>query len=75
MIAKRLKYLSIKDLISGPNFLNKAATAKKRKDLLIVEAVMKRGRLSLNTPEVMVNILYGMGVKPAKNTYQNPPFW
>jgi hypothetical protein len=55
--ANKLKYFSMKDLIPGPNLLKRAATAKKRKDLLMAEAVIKRGRFSLKTPEAIVNIL------------------
>jgi hypothetical protein len=74
-IATRLKYLSIKVFISGPNFRNKAATMKKRRERLIVEAIRKSKTLSLKTPEAMVKILYGMGVNPARKTNQKPLFW
>ena len=56
-IAIRLKYLSIKVFIPGPNFLNNAATAKKRNERLMKEAIRKRTKLSLNTPEAIVKIL------------------
>ena len=56
-IARRLKYLSMKILIPGPNFRNKAAMAKKRSERLIVEAMTKRKKLSLKTPEAMVKTL------------------
>jgi len=73
-MASRLKYLSIRVFISGPNFRNKAATAKKRRERLSVEAMRKSKKLSLKTPEAMVKILYGMGVNPARKTYQKPLF-
>ncbi len=56
-MARRLKYLSIKLLMPGPNFLNRAATRKKRSDRLRAEAVRKMRKLSLNTPEAMVKTL------------------
>jgi len=56
-MAKRLKYLSMKLLIPGPNFRNKAATAKKRRERLIVEAKRKRKKFSLKTPEAIVKTL------------------
>ncbi len=56
-IAIRLKYLSIKVFMPLPNFLNKAATAKNRNERLIEEAIRKRTKLSLNTPEAIVKIL------------------
>jgi len=55
--ANKLKYFSINDLMPGPNFLKRAATAKKRRERLTVEAIIKRGRFNLNTPEAIVNIL------------------
>jgi hypothetical protein len=73
-MAKRLKYLSMKLLMLGPNFRNKPATKKKRRERLTVEATRKRKILSLKTPEAMVKTLYGMGLKPARNTYQKP-YW
>ncbi len=56
-MASRLKYFSIKLLMPGPNFLNRAATRKKRSDLLKAEAVRKTRKLSLNTPEAIVKTL------------------
>jgi hypothetical protein len=52
-MARRLKYLSMKPLIPGPNFRNKAATAKKRRERLTVDANRKRKKLSLKTPEAI----------------------
>jgi len=71
-MARKLKYLSITLLIPGPNFLNRAATVKKRRERLRVEAKRKKKKLSLNTPDAIVKTLYGMGVNPAASTYQNP---
>jgi len=56
-IANKLKYLSIEVFIPGPNFLNNAATAKKRNERLMEEAIRKSKKLSLNTPEAIVKIL------------------
>jgi len=55
--ARRLKYLSIKLLTSGPNFLNRPATKKKRRERLRVEAIRKRKKFNLKTPEAIVKTL------------------
>ena len=56
-MARKLKYLSMKDFIPGPNFVKRAAMAKKRRDLLVAEALTKRKKFSLKTPEAMVKTL------------------
>jgi len=72
--ARRLKYLSIKLFMLGPNFLKSAAMVKKRKERLKVEAIIKGTKLIWKTPEAIVKTLYGMGVSPARKTYQKPLF-
>lgn len=63
--AKILKYLSIKSLMGSPNLFIKYETNKNRALLLTVEAKIKRGRLILKAPALIVNNLKGIGVKPA----------
>ncbi len=54
---RALRYLSMNPFMVGPNFQKSAATPKKRRERLMVEARTKRGKFILNTPEVMVKIL------------------
>ncbi len=66
-IDNMLKYLSIKSVIESPNILINIANKKKRVLLLIVLAIINIIKLRLNAPALMVNILKGIGVKPALN--------
>jgi len=43
----------------------RALTAKKRRDLPKIEAPINSTKLALAAPAVIVNTLYGMGVKAA----------
>ena len=54
---RALRYLSINPFMVGPNFHKSAATPKKRRERLMVEARTKIGKFILKTPEVMVKIL------------------
>ncbi len=53
-IASQLKYLSINDLIWGPNFQINAATKKKRAPRLMIEATINMTILILKAPEEIV---------------------
>lgn len=66
-IAKILKYLSIISFIGSPNDFIKYDTRKNRALRLIVEAKIKRGKLILKAPALIVNNLKGIGVNPAVN--------
>ena len=62
----------MKRLTLSPNFQIKSETRKKRADLLIAEASINNVIGILNAPEEIVNILNGIGVKPAVNTMIKP---
>ena len=63
-----LKYLSINLVIGSPNFHINNDTRKNLAERLTVEAKRKVGKLILNAPDEIVNILNGIGVNPAVNT-------
>ena len=69
-IANKLRYLSINDFIGLPNFHISHPTKKNLIPRPISEASINMLKLMLNTPAVMVKILYGIGVIPAVNTAQ-----
>ncbi len=62
---RRLKYFSMKTFTFSPKKKIKVAIRKNLADLDIAEAMMNVGKFIENTPAVMVNTLYGIGVKPA----------
>ena len=67
-IVNKLKYLSINLVIGFPNFHINSDTRKNLAERLTVEAKRKVGKLILNAPDEIVNILNGIGVNPAVNT-------
>ncbi len=68
IIVKRLKYFSIKTFTFSPKKKIKVEIRKNLVDLDIAEAMTNVGKFMENTPAVMVNTLYGIGVKPAVKT-------
>lgn len=67
-----LKYRSINILILSPNLSNKAATRKNLAERLIIEATTNLINEISNAPADMVNILYGIGEKPAVKVMMKP---
>ena len=68
IIVNKLKYLSMNVVIGSPNFHINSDTRKNLAERLTVEAKRKVGKLILNAPDEIVNILNGIGVNPAVNT-------
>ena len=66
----QLKYLSINGLIVGPYLQKRPATKKNLAERLMVEAIIKPGKLILAIPAEIVHTLYGKGVKPHAKTIQ-----
>ena len=62
----------MKQFIFSPYFQIRNDTRKKRADLLIVDAIKNKGNEISNAPALMVNILNGIGVKPAVKIIMNP---
>ena len=68
------KYLSINSLTLGPKNLNNRPTKQKRPPLPKIEATTKGIKATLETPAVIVNTLYGIGVKADVNTIKDEFF-
>ena len=68
--ANRLKYLSINVFIGAPNFQINPPIKKNLSPRLTIDAMTNITKSMLNTPEVMVNNLYGIGVNPAVKMIQ-----
>ena len=56
--------------MGAPYFHINPLTSRNRADRLIVDAIINMGKLMLKAPDVMVNNLKGIGVKPAVNMIQ-----
>ena len=69
-IANRLKYLSMNDLIGAPNFHINHPMRKNLSPRLMIDAMVNIIKSMSNTPEVIVNNLYGIGVNPAVKMIQ-----
>ena len=65
-----MKYLLINFSIDSPYFQIRPQTIKNLADLLTVEAIKNKIKLISNAPAVIVNILKGIGVKPAVKIIQ-----
>ena len=69
-LTSKLKYLSINFSIGLPYFQIREHTRKNLADLLTVEAIINNIKLMSKAPAVIVNILNGIGVKPAVKMIQ-----
>ena len=58
-------------IFAPPHFI-KAETKKNRAPRPIADAIKKGKNAICKTPAPIVNTLYGIGEKPAKNTTQTP---
>ena len=66
----KLKYLLINSFTEEPYLYNKIEIIKNLNDLLSAEAMINMINETLKAPADIVNILYGMGVKPAVKIIQ-----
>ena len=66
------KYRSIILRILSPYLSNKAAIRKNLAERLIIDAATNIGNEISNAPADIVNILYGIGEKPAVKIIKNP---